>query len=221
MPHYSAKHYYFSRGKLYYTRKPKDVEAATVILFNYFVVLNLSINFVPEMTLNARCSKHTGRGSVVLISHHFLLQVKLGMKPVTVDEFFEVNLVQNLAALLGIDTSRIRIMNVVGAGGEQGRRRRETDENMVVEFEIGDPPAATIEHEEGDVFDNSTVTNSTVDGVGTQNYTGKYGIGGTVLSVHYSSPFDRKVTQCSANGATRSDRFEYVTFYIFSCYVLR
>ena len=32
----SAKHYYFSRGRLiYYTWKPKDVKAAIVILFNY------------------------------------------------------------------------------------------------------------------------------------------------------------------------------------------
>ena len=89
----------------------------------------------------------------------------------TVDEFFEVNLVQNLAALLGIDTSRIRIMNVVGAGGPGARKRRETDQNMVVEFEVGDPPVPTIETDEGD---NSTVTNSTIDGAAaTQNYTGK------------------------------------------------
>ena len=100
-------------------------------------------------------------------------QVSLGMKPVPVDEFFEVNLVQNLAALLGIDTSRIRIMNVVSANGG-ARRRRTTDENMVVEFEIGDPPATTIEYEEGDVYDNNTQSNTTVDGVATQNYTGKF-----------------------------------------------
>ena len=98
------------------------------------------------------------------------IQVKLGMKPISVDEFFEENLVQNLAALLGIDTSRIRIMNVVGAGG--ARRRRSADESLEVEFEIGDPPAASIEYDEGEVFDNSTVTNTTVDGVASSNYTG-------------------------------------------------
>jgi hypothetical protein len=95
------------------------------------------------------------------------------MKPVTVDEFFEVNLVQNLAALLGIDTSRIRIMNVVSAEGG-ARKRRTADENMVVEFEIGDPPATTIDYEEGEVYDNSTLTNTTVEGAATQNYTGKF-----------------------------------------------
>jgi hypothetical protein len=95
------------------------------------------------------------------------------MKPVTVDEFFEVNLVQNLAALLGIDTSRIRIMNVVSADGG-ARKRRTADENMVVEFEIGDPPATTIDYEEGEVYDNSTLTNTTVEGAATQNYTGKF-----------------------------------------------
>ena len=30
-----SKHYYFSRSRLYYTWKPKDVKAATLILFNY------------------------------------------------------------------------------------------------------------------------------------------------------------------------------------------
>ncbi len=94
------------------------------------------------------------------------------MKPVPLDEFFEVNLVQNLAALLGIDTSRIRIMNVVSAGG--ARRRRTTDGNLQVEFEIGDPPATTIDYEEGDIYNNSTVTNTTVEGGITQNYTGNF-----------------------------------------------
>ena len=91
------------------------------------------------------------------------------MKPVTVDEFFEENLVQNLAALLGIDTSRIRVMNVISA--DSSRRRRSTDDTMVVEFEIGDPPAATVEYDEPELYDNSTVSNTT-EGVVTQNYTG-------------------------------------------------
>ena len=93
------------------------------------------------------------------------------MKPVTIDEFFEENLVQNLAALLGIDKSRIRIMNVIGAGG--ARRRRSAEENMVVEFEIGDPPSPTVEYEETDTYNNSTATNTTTEGTALgQNYTG-------------------------------------------------
>jgi hypothetical protein len=110
------------------------------------------------------------------------------MKPVTVDEFFEVNLVQNLAALLGIDTSRIRIMNVVSAEGG-ARKRRTADENMVVEFEIGDPPATTIDYEEGEVYDNSTLTNTTVEGAATQNYTGKFSGYDVLIAVNPDQPF--------------------------------
>ena len=92
------------------------------------------------------------------------------MKPVTVDEFFEENLVQNLAALLGIDTSRIRVMNVISA--DSSRRRRSTDDTMVVEFEIGDPPAATVEYDEPELYDNSTASNTTEGYATNQNYTG-------------------------------------------------
>jgi hypothetical protein len=90
------------------------------------------------------------------------------MKPISIDEFFEEKLVENLAALLGIDKSKIRVMNVIGAGG--ARRRRAVDETMEVEFEIGNPPAASIEYNEGDIYDNSTLSNTT-EGVA-KNYTG-------------------------------------------------
>ena len=43
---------------------------------------------------------------------------------VTVDDFFKKNLVKNLAALFGIDESRIRVMDVISAGG--ARRKRST-----------------------------------------------------------------------------------------------
>ena len=43
---------------------------------------------------------------------------------VSIDDFFKKNLVKNLAALFGIDESRIRVMDVISAGG--ARRRRST-----------------------------------------------------------------------------------------------
>lgn len=91
------------------------------------------------------------------------------MKAVTIDEFFEERLVENLAALLGIDKSKIRVMNVISAGG--ARRRRAVDE-MVADVEIGDPPAPTIDYEQGDFYDNSTLTNAT-EGIAS-NYTGQW-----------------------------------------------
>ena len=92
------------------------------------------------------------------------------MKPISIDEFFEEKLVENLAALLGIDKSMIRVMNVISAGG--ARRRRAVDETMEVEFQIGNPPAANIDYDEGDIYGNSTVTNTT-EGVA-KNYTGLF-----------------------------------------------
>ena len=43
---------------------------------------------------------------------------------ISADDFFKKNLVKNLAALFGIDESRIRVMDVISAGG--ARRRRST-----------------------------------------------------------------------------------------------
>ena len=41
---------------------------------------------------------------------------------VSTDDFFKKNLVKNLAALFGIDSSRIRVMEVISAGGARKRR---------------------------------------------------------------------------------------------------
>ena len=46
-------------------------------------------------------------------------------KTVTEDDFFKEEIVSNLAALLGVDKSRIRVMTVVSAGGK--RKRRSSD----------------------------------------------------------------------------------------------
>ena len=59
-------------------------------------------------------------------------------------------------------------MNVISASG--ARRRRAVSEVTSIEIEIGDPPAPSIDYEEGDFYDNSTVTNTT-EGVA-KNYTG-------------------------------------------------
>ena len=44
-PYDAAKHYYFSKGKLYHTWKPNDVKAATVIFFNYVRDFLANISF--------------------------------------------------------------------------------------------------------------------------------------------------------------------------------
>ena len=64
-----------------------------------------------------------------------VVQIALNLAPVTVDEFFEVNLVFNLATLLGIDQSRIQIVEVIS---EASRRKRQT-EDTIIYIQIGNP----------------------------------------------------------------------------------
>ena len=71
-----------------------------------------------------------------------VIQVSLTLE-VTVDEFFGERLVQNLAFLLGIDESRIRIVDVVR---ETVRRKRQIDASSpstTFNIEIGNPPPVT------------------------------------------------------------------------------
>eukprot|EP00795_Rhopilema_esculentum_P009048 gene9048-16692_t len=68
-----------------------------------------------------------------------IIQLKMGVssKSISGDDFFKKNLVNNLAALFGIDKSRIRVMDVISAGG--ARRKRSTDLSYI-DVQIGDPP---------------------------------------------------------------------------------
>ena len=81
-----------------------------------------------------------------------VVQLSLNLAPVTVDEFFEENLVFNLATLLGIDQSRIRIVNVISEASNRKRQAVGTS----VEIEIGNPPPVS----NGTVVNNGTVTNN-------------------------------------------------------------
>ena len=80
-----------------------------------------------------------------------VIQLGIDLPPVTVDEFFETNLIRNLAELLGIQPNRIRIVNVVSEGGT--RRKRETARTRV-EIEIGNAPS-------NETVDNNNNNNGT------------------------------------------------------------
>ena len=64
------------------------------------------------------------------------MQLRLGItqSTVSIDDFFKENIIQNIAALLGIDNSRIRIMDVISAGGK--RKRRSAEEQVVITVRI-------------------------------------------------------------------------------------
>jgi hypothetical protein len=83
---------------------------------------------------------------------------------VSVDDFFdEERLVQNLAFLLGISSSQIRVVSVVRE--TISRRRRQDDqgtgqamERVNVDFEVGNPPAAVITMDTPDMNTMNTTT---------------------------------------------------------------
>ena len=62
------------------------------------------------------------------------------MAAVSIDDFFTENLVSNLADLLGIDQSLIRIVNIVRENSR--RKRRSSADVVIVQVEIADPPLA-------------------------------------------------------------------------------
>ncbi|XP_067950541.1 fibrocystin-L-like [Watersipora subatra] len=63
--------------------------------------------------------------------------VSLSLPPMTVDDFFGENIVNNLAVFLGIPANKIRIVDVVR---ETSRRRKRQTEGVTLDLEIGDPP---------------------------------------------------------------------------------
>ena len=80
--------------------------------------------------------------SVISIKTQPIVVLKLGMK-VPIDNFFEANVVGNLAGLLGIDPSNIRVTNIVREGST-GKKREAGETITGIEFEIGPPPSDTL-----------------------------------------------------------------------------
>jgi len=80
--------------------------------------------------------------STIEIKTQPIVVLKLGMT-VPIENFFEENVVGNLAGLLGIDPSNIRVTNIVREGST-GRKKRSEGDVIGVEFEIGPPPQDTL-----------------------------------------------------------------------------
>lgn len=72
---------------------------------------------------------------VIEIIHTPVVRVSFEMPEMTTDEFYGKNIVSNLAALLGLDSSKVRVMNVIR---ESKRRKRQA--TMIVLIEIGNHP---------------------------------------------------------------------------------
>ncbi|XP_071793632.1 fibrocystin-L-like isoform X1 [Asterias amurensis] len=84
-----------------------------------------------------------------------VIMVTFGVPAVSVDDFYEENLVRNLAGLLNIDESQIRIVDVVSEASGRRRRRAVEGETEVV-VEIGPQPSPTIESPGSESSQNDT-----------------------------------------------------------------
>jgi len=80
--------------------------------------------------------------SIISIKTQPIVVLKLGMT-VPIENFFEENVVGNLAGLLGIDPANIRVTNIVREGST-GRKRDAGETITGIEFEIGPPPSDTL-----------------------------------------------------------------------------
>ena len=69
-----------------------------------------------------------------------VIQLRFDLASITVDTFFEENIVSNIALLLGIPESKIRITNIVGIPRITRRQIQSLATNVTLEIEIGDPP---------------------------------------------------------------------------------
>jgi hypothetical protein len=91
-----------------------------------------------------------------------VIMVTFGVPAVAVDDFYEVNLVANLAALLNVEPSQIRIVEVVSESS--GRRRRRSTAESEVTVEIGPEPQMTVQSPGSDLANQTESTEATPTG---------------------------------------------------------
>ena len=60
--------------------------------------------------------------------------VSLNLPPMTIDDFFGENIVENLATFLDIPSNKIRIVDIVT---ESSKRRKRESEGIILNIEIG------------------------------------------------------------------------------------
>jgi hypothetical protein len=107
--------------------------------------------FMPNVTSDVTGSNYIDRDTQVLhiivrgpapvvVKTYPVILVSFSIPPMTVDEFFGDNIIQNLAAFLNIPPSKVRIVNIVNEQTAGKRRRRRDAQNTVIYLEVGDEP---------------------------------------------------------------------------------
>lgn len=72
------------------------------------------------------------RANVVLVS--------FGLPAMSESDFYDSNLIENLAAMLNIPLNRVRVVEIISESSTGRRKRRNTDSTTVI-LEIGEDPA--------------------------------------------------------------------------------
>ena len=128
---------------------------------------------------------------IVNIKTQPVVVLKLGMT-VAIDDFFEENVIGNLAGLLGIDAKNIRVTNIVREGSVRKKRNADADadaekepEPVELAFEIGPPPSEELVNfvppevtttpapsniTENPLYTTTTTTTTTAEWIPPENY---------------------------------------------------
>ena len=102
------------------------------------VDLNPGANFFDRSTLTMY---FVVKGDAkIKLETTMVIQLRFDMASITVDAFFEEKIVSNIAYLLGIPESRIRVTNIVGIPRIFRRQVDHVFNNVTILIEIGDPP---------------------------------------------------------------------------------
>ena len=174
-------------------------------------------SFIPSLT-DPSGSNYYDRGekklyivvkgdSPVTVITTMVMQLGLHAPPLTVDQFFEENLVQNLALLFNIPQSRIRIVNVVSEGGT--RRKRQTGTGTLINIEIGNSPmnktinvTSTGPTPDDNMTYNSLLSISESVGISVQTGQLSMSLGITIYSADVTEPIPVVVDPTGGNRAT-------------------
>jgi len=119
---------------------------------NYYARLEETLYF----TMSA------GDNIEVKSTQSIILKIGLEMQSLTTTEFFENgNFALNIAALLGVDPSKIKVVNVIREDTPSNRRRRNTP-TAVLTIEVADGPAPSVPEEVPEI-DNVGTTAAPID----------------------------------------------------------
>ena len=176
--HISANNYFINENNRYDLKSPDD---------SYIPSINSTVNgenYFDPIT-NFLYITLTGGGPVTVKTAPVVV-LKFGAT-VSEDDFFDPEKVaDNIAALLGIDPSKIKVANIVRENSRRSlETRNSTTETVTFDLEISDPPVTTIDNtttnssDSNDAYNNVTsAADSIINAIATGGTNGSSLFGG-------------------------------------------